>query len=143
MKNTDLRVYFSKSVFYIHKVIFLRFIISDKKIQMNPKKIKTILKQHKPESVKSVWSFLRFANFYQQFVEKYLKVVFLLTELTHKDICLLLSQHITLLSTSIEISNPFFLYICHLIGFSSTVSISHQQYQSSHPSSQLVIAYWG
>lgn len=86
MKDADLQIYLGKSVFHIQEVTFLGFIISDKRIQMDPNKVKAILEWPRPELVKRVQSFLGFANFYWKFVEQYFKVAFPLTRLTHKDI---------------------------------------------------------
>lgn len=86
MKDTNLQIHPGKSVFHVQEVTFLRFIISDKEIWMDSDKVKAILKWPRLELVKGVQSFLRFANFYQKFIEQYSKVASLLIRLTYKNI---------------------------------------------------------
>ena len=52
---------------------------------MDPTKVQTVLEWHTPSSVRDVQYFLGFANFYRKFIWNYLKIVFLLTQLTKKN----------------------------------------------------------
>ena len=73
-----------KCVFHKKEIEFLGFIVNTESIQINPKKIKTILEWPVPKNIKNVQSFLKFANFNRQFIEKYSKIIIPLTDVTKK-----------------------------------------------------------
>ncbi len=75
----------SKCEFDCAKVEFLGYVVSNRGLAMDQKKVKTILEWPIPKSVKEVESFLGFANFYRRFVLHYSRRVGNLTKLTHKD----------------------------------------------------------
>jgi hypothetical protein len=66
-------------------VAFLGYVISLDGIFMDKSKVETIQCWATPSSVKDVQRFLRFANFYCQFIKGYSKITTLLTTLTCKD----------------------------------------------------------
>ena len=66
------------------KVNFLGYIISEKGIEMDQEKIRTVLEWKEPTTVKEVQSFLGFANFYRHFIQGYSKLTRSLTDLTKK-----------------------------------------------------------
>lgn len=85
LKEADLRIKPKKTEFYKQEVKFLGYIVSREGLKMDSKKIEAITSQLKPTTVKEVQSFLRFANFYRQFIAGYLQVATPLTNLTRKD----------------------------------------------------------
>ena len=58
----------SKCEFHQKRVKFLGFIISDKGIEMDLDKVKSIVEWPTPTNKKEVQSFLGFANFYRRFI---------------------------------------------------------------------------
>jgi len=59
-----------KCEFYIIKTNFIEFIIKLRYINMDPKKIKTIVNWQDPENVTGLKSFLEFCNYYRRFIIK-------------------------------------------------------------------------
>ena len=74
-----------KSSFHIRKVEFLSYISSEQGIEMSQKKIEEVKNWAVPRKVKDVQEFLRFANFYQWFIQGFTQMAVPLTALTHKD----------------------------------------------------------
>ena len=64
LRNADLRIKSEKSQFYQTEIEFLSYIITDKEIKINLKKIRVITEWLVSKSVKDIQSFLRFINFY-------------------------------------------------------------------------------
>ena len=74
-----------KCEFHKESVEFLGFVVSTTGIRMSPEKIKAIAEWPTPHDVKSVQSFLGFANFNRRFIEGYSKIALPLTDITKKD----------------------------------------------------------
>jgi hypothetical protein len=74
-----------KCVFAQKQVEYLGFIISEKSVSMDPKKIQGITEWEIPKTVKEVRSFLGFANFYRKFIDHYSEKARPLHDLTKKD----------------------------------------------------------
>ena len=85
MKDAKLRIYTGKTVFHSQRIHFLGYIIIDKGMEMDPKKVKAILEWPTPTLAKEILSFLGFAGFYRKFVKGYSEISSALTELTRKD----------------------------------------------------------
>jgi hypothetical protein len=60
-----LQIDIDKCEFEVKSTKYLKFILKVKRIQMNPQKMKAIMNWQVFKSVKSVQSFIGFANFYQ------------------------------------------------------------------------------
>ena len=75
----------SKCTFDVPHIKFLGMIIGQGKIEMDSIKLSAIKKWKPPASVKGVWSFLGFANFYCKFIPNFSHVVAPLNLLTRKD----------------------------------------------------------
>ena len=58
-----------KCEFHVREVSFLGFIISEGRIQMDPKKVQAVWDWPTPRSIKETQSFLGFANFYRKFIQ--------------------------------------------------------------------------
>ena len=74
-----------KCSFHQHKVEFLGFILSPGELQMDPKKVQTIMEWPTLCWVRDIQAFLGFANFYRQFIEGYSELILPLTCLTKKN----------------------------------------------------------
>ena len=64
---------------------FLGYIITTKGVEMSGEKVEVVMNWPTPTSVKTVQSFLGFANYYQKFIRNYGAIATPLTELTRKD----------------------------------------------------------
>ena len=84
--DNDLYCKFSKCEFHVDHVEFLGYVVSPNGIEMNTKKIQSILEWEPPTSVTGVLSFVGFANFYRRFIRNFSKVVQPLTALTKKSV---------------------------------------------------------
>ena len=63
---------------------FLGMIIRQGEVRMDEKKLDTIKEWKPPTSVKGIWSFTRFANFYRKFIPDFSNIVAPLNLLTQK-----------------------------------------------------------
>jgi len=66
-----LYIKLSKCIFNRSKVIFLRFVIKWRSIQIKQSHINAITSWSELESAKNILVFLRFARFYQQFIKEF------------------------------------------------------------------------
>ena len=84
LKEVNLRIKSDKSEFYVQSMQFLEFIITSQRLKMNLKKIKAVTNWFTSKIKTKVQFFLKFANFYKRFIEKYFKIVSSLTNITRK-----------------------------------------------------------
>ncbi len=70
-----------KCTFNHSKVIFLRFVIKWRDIQMKQSHINVIISWSELKSVKNILIFLKFARFYQQFIKEFSQIFTFLTDL--------------------------------------------------------------
>ena len=77
----QLYVKLSKCTFNRSKVIFLRFMIEWKDIQMKQSCINVITNWSELKSAKNILVFLKFARFYRQFIKEFSQIIALLTDL--------------------------------------------------------------
>ena len=70
-----------KCTFNCSKVIFLRFVIKWRDIQMKQSHINAITSWSELKSAKNILVFLRFTKFYQQFIREFSQIITLLTDL--------------------------------------------------------------
>ena len=85
LDKASLGVNLKESSFYIRKVEFLGYIISEQGIEMFEKKIEEVKNWAVPRKVKDVQEFLGFANFYRRFIQGFPQIAVPLTALTRKD----------------------------------------------------------
>ena len=83
--DNDLYLKPEKCSFWKTKVEYLGLIIEEGKIGMDPTKLKGIADWSKPTTVKQVRSFLRFGNYYRQFIHGYGDLMKLLNDLLRKE----------------------------------------------------------
>ena len=70
-----------KCHFYQDKICFLGYVVSSKRISMELQQILVVKKWPKRKSVQDILFFLRFANFYQQFIQGFNKIAIPLTSM--------------------------------------------------------------
>ena len=74
-----------KYKFYITKIKFYKFIIKLKKLNINPKKIKAVLRWQKLSNIIELQLFLGFYNYCKRFIKYQLDKIKPLTKLIKKD----------------------------------------------------------
>ena len=84
LKKVDLWIKSEKSQFYQTEIKFLSYIITDKSIKMNLKKVRVIAEWSVPKLVKNVQFFLKFVSFYRKFIKKYSHITALITDIIRK-----------------------------------------------------------
>ena len=86
-KLQDARLFakMSKYEFFVPKTKFLRMIISQDGIYIDPKKIKTVCEWKSPSCLTNVQAFIGFSNFYYCFIRDFSKIVAPIVTLTCKD----------------------------------------------------------
>ena len=83
--ENDLFLKAKKCEFYKTKIEYLGMIIEEGRISMDPVKLRGIRDWPTPTTVKQVWSFLGFGNFYRKFISHYSDLAWPLNDLTKKD----------------------------------------------------------
>ncbi len=84
--EAGLQIDIDKCEFEFKSIKYLEFILKVKKsIQMNPQKMKTIMNWQVFKSVKSVQSFIDFANFYWNFIKNFSDLIMLMMTLIQKN----------------------------------------------------------
>jgi len=84
--EAGLQVDVDKCEFEVKSTKYLKFILKVRKnVQMNPQKMKTIMNWQAFKSVKSVQSFIDFANFYWKFIKNFSNLVLLMMTLVQKN----------------------------------------------------------
>jgi hypothetical protein len=85
LRDAGLYAKLEKRMFHQPQVEFLRYIISNEGLMMDPKKIQAVTDWLTPKTVRDMQCFLGFANFYRIFIKNYSQVAAPLTRLTYKD----------------------------------------------------------
>ena len=75
LRQADLQYDIKKCKFHAIKVMYLDLIVSCDDIKMNFAKIEAIIDWEKSENVHDMQLFLEFANFYQQFIKHFSKII--------------------------------------------------------------------
>jgi hypothetical protein len=81
----QLHVKFSKREFWLREVPFLRHVLSDGGIMVDPTKVQEVLDWKAPISVHKVWSFLGLAGYYRRFIQDFSKIAKPMIQLLQKD----------------------------------------------------------
>jgi hypothetical protein len=84
IRKAKLCVSINKSVIHQREVVFLGYHISEKGISMTSDNVEAVKSWPVPKNVKNVQAFLRFANFYRRFIQRFSKVCKPLMDLTRK-----------------------------------------------------------
>ena len=85
LKDLDLHLKLKKCKFGVSEIDYLGLILKPGSIAMDPTKLAGIADWPIPSSVKEVWSFLGFTNYYRRFIYNYSSIVRLLINLTKRD----------------------------------------------------------
>ena len=82
-KLQEKNLYFKleKCKFHKQQVEYLKHIIIIKKLKMNSKKIKTILKFFTSKCIKNIQIFQELTKYYQKFIINFISIIILLTDL--------------------------------------------------------------
>jgi len=86
LQEVSLQINIDKCEFEVKSIKYLKFILKVRKsIQMNSQKMKTIMNWQASKSIKSVQSFIGFANFYWKFIKNFFNLVMSMMALIQKD----------------------------------------------------------
>jgi len=86
LQEVSLQIDIDKCEFEVKSIKYLKFILKVKKnIQMNSEKMKTIMNWQAFKSVKSVQSFIGFANFYWKFIKNFFNLIMSIMTLIQKN----------------------------------------------------------
>nr|GEU62115.1 putative reverse transcriptase domain-containing protein [Tanacetum cinerariifolium] len=86
LKKEELYAKFSKCEFWIPQVQFLRHVINNKGIHVDPAKIESIKDWASPNSPTEIHQFLGLAGYYRRFIEGFFKIAKSMTKLTQKNV---------------------------------------------------------
>ena len=86
MKEEDLHLKLAKCAFDQTEVEYLRLVVRNGEVLMDPTKLKAVEQWEPPKSVKAVRSFIRFCNFYQKFIPHFSTLARPLIDLTKKGV---------------------------------------------------------
>ena len=92
LRDHKLYAKVSKCEFLKCQISFLGYVISDKEVETDPKKIEEILSWPIPTSIRQLQSFLGLAGYYRRFVHDFSKKAAPLTDLTKQNIEFLWSE---------------------------------------------------
>ena len=84
LREAGLQMNIKKCEFDVEEIVFLNVIISRSDLRMNSEKMKIIVNWFISINLKKVQGFVRFANFYRQFIKNFSKVIRSLMKLTRK-----------------------------------------------------------
>ncbi len=86
LQKVGLQIDIDKCEFEVKSIKYLEFILKVRKgVQMNSQKIKTIMNWQASKSVKSVQSFIGFANFYWKFIKNFSNLIMSIMALIQKN----------------------------------------------------------
>jgi len=85
LREAELQMNIRKCEFNVEKTVFLEVIISELHLRMNSSKVTVIVSWITSINLKEIQSFVRFVNFYRQFIKNFSKLVKSFTQLTRKN----------------------------------------------------------
>ena len=86
LRKERLYAKLSKCEFWLREVSFLRHIVSEEGIQVDPKKVEVIIEWKPPRNVTEVRSFLGLASYYRRFVKGFSMTATPMTRLPQKNV---------------------------------------------------------
>ena len=86
MEEEDLHLKLAKCTFDQMEMEYLGLVVKNGEVHMDPTKLLTVQDCEPPTSVKAVWSFIGFCNFYRKFILNFLALAQLLHDLTKKGV---------------------------------------------------------
>ena len=84
LRRCELYIKFSKCEFWLNKVAFLGYVVSNERVSVEPQKIEAVTNCPGPKNPTKVRSFLSSVGYYRRFVQNFLKIATPLTNLTRK-----------------------------------------------------------
>jgi len=85
LREAELQMNIRKCKFNVEETVFLEVIISELHLRMNSSKVTVIVSWITSINLKEIQSFVRFVNFYRQFIKNFSKLVKSFTQLTRKN----------------------------------------------------------
>ena len=85
LKKADLRIKRKKSEFHVQNVSFLKFIVINKELRMNLKKIETVISWLRSTNKTETRLLLNFLIYYRKFIERFSRIVLFITNLIKKN----------------------------------------------------------
>ncbi|XP_022030567.2 uncharacterized protein LOC110931483, partial [Helianthus annuus] len=85
LKEEKLYAKFSKCEFWTREVQFLRHVVNEKGIQVDPTKIEVVKNWEAPRNPTEIRRFLGLAGYYRRFIQDFTKIAMPLTTLTQKN----------------------------------------------------------
>ena len=84
LRRESLYAKFSKCEFWLREVQFLRHLVNQNGILVDPDKVEAVMRWEVPKSPSEIRSFLGLAGYYQRFIQDFSKIAVPLTRLTKK-----------------------------------------------------------
>ena len=81
LRKFSLFANLKKCRFHQEEVRFLGYVVSSKGIRMEDERIEAVKQWPEPQSVRDIQVFLGFANFYQQFIQRFSRIAIPLTSI--------------------------------------------------------------
>ena len=105
LKKYNFFANFKKCCFYNNKIRFLKYIVSVQKVPIKDKKIEVSKNWFETKSIRDIWVFLIFANFYQCFIQGFSKIAGSPTLILKKSYITRLLKNLLILLMNVAKSN--------------------------------------
>ncbi len=82
LREIDLQIDINKCEFHVQKIISLELLMSIEELKMNSRKMQAVVDWSTLNNLTQMQFFIDFCNFYWRFIKNFLKIVYLLIQLT-------------------------------------------------------------